>query len=1586
MATIRELRAKFTADPRGMTNAFRDVRREASQLGPDVQRSTRTAGAAFTSLIGNTSRLQAAIADSDDPRAFDDLQRAIQEAQREMAEVGSVSETAMRELQTAVRAGAGHLDTLDDASRSALDGLETAIRDVNGDLRDIGNRNGLGDLSGDIDDVSGNLDDLSDNLDDLSGDVDDAGDNLDDLHDNLDDVGDSADRASGDVENFGDTATRESGNAERGFGKVGKALGGLAGLVAGAFAIDALKDFGTDLAATAGGAQAANAQFSTVFGDMEGEATETLQAIGSEATILENRMKGTFTQIAAFAKTGGMDTAESLDLADRSMRAIADSAAFYDRSLEDTAESLQSFLKGNFENDAALGLSSTETTRNIAANELYGKSFAKLSEQQKQLVSLQMVEDANKVSGAMGQASRESEGWENVMGNLQQSWTDFKAEIGTPVLEVAVAGIVAATKAMGALDTEAIAKGIGVAFDWTKDKVNLAKGAIQGIVDFLKGNESAEDMLSSFGLNPDDFQKVITAMNTMKEALSKVWDSFKTGKAYVEAVFALFKNQDGTAIQLLHKLGLNPEQIQKIMDGVDAVKSVFTDFLTGIRSEIDTRSAGIMAGFKSITDGIKAVFSYLMPIIKPALSAVLTFASGIISKIAEFWTSEGKFIVDAIQNIGKIVGVVFGAIFKVVQFVMPAVLAIIKSLWGNVKGVITGGLDVIMGAVKVFSGLFTGDFGKMWEGIKQMFFGAINFIWNFVQLTFFGKILGGAKAFVLTFRTFFVSLWQGIVSLFKGNLQAAQIIISTAWQTILRSTTGTFRTIWTFLKDIFKSIRSISDNLMAGIRVVFSTGWGFITRITSTVFRGIWTVIKTAFNLIVSGIRGAITLVRTVFTAGWGFITRSTSSAFNGIWSVIKGIMGFIRTVIVTAFNFYRNIFTGGWGFISQVTRTVFTTIWNFLRATMNTIRGVFTGAVNLFKSIFSAAWGIISRTTIAVFRGIWNGIKTVMNLILSGIRGSINLIKTVFSAGWSIIQRTTSAVFNGIWSFLRGTFNLIKNMISGAINYVKNVMINGWSVIGNSTSRTFNTIWTFLRGIFTKVRDFIGGAVSSVLNKVRDTWSALKNTTTRTFTDIFNAVKSKFNNIVDLAKALPGRIGDGIGAMAGKVSAGVTKVINKLASVLGKGVNGVIGGINWVLDKVGSDSKIPKWDVPQYAQGTRGHHPGGPMVVGDGKGSNRGPELIETPDGKQMLSPSKPTLMNGAKGTKVWSARETKKILAMVPHYALGDKIKGGLRSAGDWAAEKYNSGKEKVKGVAKKVKDVAVNAFDYIKKPGAFLDLALKTLGIDKPKGGTFPGDMALGGFNKAKSAAVNYVKKKMEGFGLTQSGVTVMGGNGGGFGAPYRLTSRPGPRNTGIPGASTFHKGWDWAAPTGTPIPSVSDGVVSRNSWHPLSGNFIEVKSGNRVHRYQHNSKNIAQVGQKVSKGQTIALVGATGVGSGSHLHYELKGYEDGGIVNGNGGAQLAWLTEGGWSESVISHDPAKKTSQKAIWEKTGRELGFDTSNAAVLEVLERIADGVHSGRDLQVIMDSRVVGQMVESHVDEQRKLRETRVGKFKGDIR
>lgn len=180
--------------------------------------------------------------------------------------------------------------------------------------------------------------------------------------------------------------------------------------------------------------KAMNAQFEQTFAGVEDKASAAMQRVADSSGIIETRLKGVGTKLYAFAKTTGMDTPQALNMMERSLTVAADSAAYYDRSLDETTESLQSFLKGNFENDAALGLSCTETTRNAAANKLFGESYMELSEAQKQLTLLQMVEDANKLSGAMGQAARESDGWENIVGNLREALKQLAAAVGENIL------------------------------------------------------------------------------------------------------------------------------------------------------------------------------------------------------------------------------------------------------------------------------------------------------------------------------------------------------------------------------------------------------------------------------------------------------------------------------------------------------------------------------------------------------------------------------------------------------------------------------------------------------------------------------------------------------------------------------------------------------------------------------------------------------------------------------------------------------------------------------------------------------------------------------------------------------------------------------------------------------------------------------------------------------------------------------------------------------------------------------------------------------------------------------------------------
>lgn len=197
----------------------------------------------------------------------------------------------------------------------------------------------------------------------------------------------------------------------------------------------AVKNMASEFVESAADVKAETAAFEQTFGNFAGTATAAIGRVADSSGILQTRLNTLGSKIYAFARSSGGDVEQSMSLMERALQAAADSAAYYDTSVEQATESLQSFLKGNYANDAALGLSATEATRNAAAMKLFGDEFKNLTEIQKQETLLQMVLDSQKLSGAMGQAAREADGWENVLGNLSETWRQFRANVGAPVLE-----------------------------------------------------------------------------------------------------------------------------------------------------------------------------------------------------------------------------------------------------------------------------------------------------------------------------------------------------------------------------------------------------------------------------------------------------------------------------------------------------------------------------------------------------------------------------------------------------------------------------------------------------------------------------------------------------------------------------------------------------------------------------------------------------------------------------------------------------------------------------------------------------------------------------------------------------------------------------------------------------------------------------------------------------------------------------------------------------------------------------------------------------------------------------------------------
>ncbi len=104
--------------------------------------------------------------------------------------------------------------------------------------------------------------------------------------------------------------------------------------------------------------------------------------------------------------------------------------------------------------------------------------------------------------------------------------------------------------------------------------------------------------------------------------------------------------------------------------------------------------------------------------------------------------------------------------------------------------------------------------------------------------------------------------------------------------------------------------------------------------------------------------------------------------------------------------------------------------------------------------------------------------------------------------------------------------------------------------------------------------------------------------------------------------------------------------------------------------------------------------------------------------------------------------------------------------------------------------------------------------------------------------------------------------------------RVTSAFGKREDPRNGGMENHSGIDISAPKGTEIKATAEGIVVYSGWSPGNGNLVVIEHGMGFRTlFAHNSKNLVTEGQRVKRGDVIALVGSTGNTTGPHLHYEV-----------------------------------------------------------------------------------------------------------------
>ena len=425
------------------------------------------------------------------------------------------------------------------------------------------------------------------------------------------------------------------------------------------------------------------------------------------------------------------------------------------------------------------------------------------------------------------------------------------------------------------------------------------------------------------------------------------------------------------------------------------------------------------------------------------------------------------------ENIGEVIKAIWDGLCK---FLAP----IFEGVFQNIANIFKFVTNTILSILDIFIGIFTGDWSRVWEGIKGIFTGIWDFIVGTIKNIFntLDKIFGGGLSKikdvvvnVLTaIKDFFVNIWTAISNKVKEKVELIKLVITTVWNAIHTAISTVLNAIKTVISNVWNAIYSVVSPILNAIKTV-----------VETVFNAIHSVVSSVMDWIHSNITEKLELIKAVFTIVFETIKNTVGAVFEAIHSAISSVMQWIHDNISEKLEMIKAVFT-----------IVFETIKNTVETVWNAISAVISTVIDAISNAISSAW----------------------NFIVDHIKNALDTIKAVVTAVWNAISSFISGVVNTISSVISNVWNGIKNTISNVMNTIKNTVSNIWNSVKDSVSSTIGGIKDNIVNGFNKAVDFIKN-----LGKEAWNWGA----------DIING-------IVDGIKSCIGKVTDAVEGVADKI------------------------------------------------------------------------------------------------------------------------------------------------------------------------------------------------------------------------------------------------------------------------------------------------------------------------------------------------------------------------------------------------------------------------------------------------------------------
>jgi len=455
-----------------------------------------------------------------------------------------------------------------------------------------------------------------------------------------------------------------------------------------------------------------------------------------------------------------------------------------------------------------------------------------------------------------------------------------------------------------------------------------------------------------------------------------------------------------------------------ISENKDKVTQAFTGILEAIKPVTETIKDFVKDGFaifnkvydEHIKPFIDSFWSGISKITGVLIDSFNNYINPVLKKLGDrFQNTYQNYIKPAMESIGNLIGTVFDILKKLwenilVPFlsfladnVFPVIAPIIERIGTffltNIQMIISKFkliVDVITGVLKILEGIFSGDWAKIWEGVKDIFVGVWDFIvgvistvWEQIKTvveTGFDIVKAIIKVILDTIVLYFTiafnsvkGVWELIVSFFQGLWDGIVTIFSVVGTWF----TERFKEAWDGLTNIFKIIGQW-----------FSERWNEVKNILSPI--GQW--FKDKFQSAWDGLIGIFKSLGSWFGARWNDVTNALSN-----------VASWFGNTFTNAYNAVKNAFSSIGSFFSGVWSTVKNIFVNAGQMVGSAVGGAFKGAVNaVLGTIESIVNGFIDMI---------NGVIGVINAIPGVSLGYINGISLPRLARGGIVDSPTIAM-----------------------------------------------------------------------------------------------------------------------------------------------------------------------------------------------------------------------------------------------------------------------------------------------------------------------------------------------------------------------------------------------------------------------------------------------------------------------------------------------------------------------------------------------------------------------------------------------